>query len=352
MDIDTRNINGITYNGSQVTELWVDGVKAWPLGGYEGRYATLRILGNGDILWKNYGSGAVSKTISYSLDDGDTWTELTSSSEGARLSVNAGDSVMLKGTNATYAYGQLSDYVSFQGSTVPFSVEGNIMSLVYGDSFRGQTALESAYTFSNLFGNTEIVSAEHLVLPATTLAESCYRYMFNGCTSLTIAPTLPATALAVACYAFMFFNCTSLTEAPELPATTLASYCYQSMFNGCESLSAAPSLTATDLSPFCYSYMFKGTNLTESPELSAATLTIGCYSNMFYGCSSLGYIKCMATDISATDCTYNWLSGVSASGTFIKNSSMSGWTSGDSGIPNGWEIINDDGTRAGYSFED
>jgi hypothetical protein len=74
-----------------------------------------------------------------------------------------------------------------------------------------------------------------------TLADHCYSYMFNGCTSLTTAPSLPATTLAHSCYYYMFNGCTSLTTAPSLPATTLADYCYSYMFNGCTSLTTAPS---------------------------------------------------------------------------------------------------------------
>ena len=37
----------------------------------------------------------------------------------------------------------------------------------------------------------------------------------------------------------MFYNCTSLTTAPELPATTLAEYCYKYMFQNCSSLTKA-----------------------------------------------------------------------------------------------------------------
>ena len=36
----------------------------------------------------------------------------------------------------------------------------------------------------------------------------------------------------------------------------------------------------------------------------------------------LNYIKCLATDISATDSTYNWVSGVASSGTYVKDSSL------------------------------
>ena len=111
----------------------------------------------------------------------------------------------------------------------------------------------------------------------------------------------------------MFRGCTSLTSAPELPATTLAFYCYGYMFFGC-------------------------TSLTSAPELPATTLTYSCYSSMFYGCSLLNYIKCLATDISASNCLSDWVRGVASSGTFVKAASMTSWTTGTSGIPNGWTV--------------
>jgi hypothetical protein len=48
------------------------------------------------------------------------------------------------------------------------------------------------------------------MLPATTLAESCYKSMFSGCTGLTTF-ILPATELARSCYSHMFEGCTGLT---------------------------------------------------------------------------------------------------------------------------------------------
>ena len=86
--------------------------------------------------------------------------------------------------------------------------------------------------------------------------------------------------------------------------------------------------------------MFDGcTNLTTAPVLPATTLAVNCYRYMFNGCSSLNYIKCLATDISASNCTGNWVNGVAASGTFVKNSSMS-WGTGVDGIPSGWTVEN------------
>ena len=59
---------------------------------------------------------------------------------------------------------------------------------------------------------------------------------------------------------------------------------------------------------------------------------------MFDGCTKLNYIITYATDISASYCTYQWVRGVAESGTFIKDSKMTSWTTGDSGIPNGWTV--------------
>ena len=178
-------------------------------------------------------------------------------------------------------------------------------------------------------------------LPATTLATSCYRDMFYNCTSLTVAPELPATTLEYQCYNSMFYGCTKLTQAPVLPANSLANRCYYYMFEGCSSLTTAPELPATTLAQDCYNSMFSNcTSLTIAPELPAEILDSGCYSYMFYGCTKLKYIKCLATDISATNCTKNWVDGVAATGTFVKSLNMSEWTTGISGIPTGWKVLN------------
>ena len=86
--------------------------------------------------------------------------------------------------------------------------------------------------------------------------------------------------------------------------------------------------------------MFYGcTSLTTAPELPATTLAEYCYNYMFIDCTNLNYIKCLATDISASNCTNNWVYGVqTTSGTFIKNSSMSSWTTGVNGIPSNWTV--------------
>ena len=190
-------------------------------------------------------------------------------------------------------------YVSFNSQTTSFSanslrywtiscnkdydISGNLMSLIANNSL---TDSEFIYLFAN---STTLINASGLTLSATTLATNCYYGMFQGCTSLETAPSiLPATTLPGSCYSFMFKDCSSLTRGPELPATTLTKQCYNSMFNNCQ---------------------------------------------------SLNYIKCLATDISATNCTSMWLYNVPVTGTFVKNPNMSSWTSDYNGIPSGWTVV-------------
>ena len=277
--------------------------------------------------------------IDYSLDSGATWTTLSNGNATPRIT--AGSSILWKanGLTPTSSIG-----IGTFSSAANFVAEGNVMSLLYGDNFENQTSLSGKdYALRNLFnGCTSLISIENLVLPATTLAKYCYGSMFYRCTSLTTAPELPATTLAENCYNNMFYGCTSLTTVPSdlLPATTLAKRCYYSMFYGCTGLTTPPQLPATALITGCYYSMFyNNSSLTTSPVLPALTLVQDCYRQMFYNCRKLNKIICLATNISASNCTNNWVSNVAASGTFYKASGMSSWTTGNSGIPTSWTLV-------------
>ena len=193
--------------------------------------------------------------------------------------------------------------------------------------------------YSGMFSScTSLVNAP--TLPATTLVSDCYFRMFSSCTSLVNAPTLPATKLASQCYYEMFSDCKALTTTPTLSVTNLADYCYNGMFQYCSSLTTAPALPATKLTTGCYKNMFSScSSLTTAPELPATTLANKCYDYMFGNCSKLNSITVHAGDISASDCTNNWLYNVASSGTF-NNMGFAPFSKGASGIPNGWtEVI-------------
>ena len=276
---------------------------------------TFNILSAGTINW-TASDAYIAKTIDYKLNNGE-WISITSNTSSSAPTINVveGDKIQFRGNNTQYAITE-SYYNSFSASTASFEAEGNIMSLIYGDDFKNRLTISSNFAFTGLFqGCVNLVSAENLILPATTLASNCYRSMFDGCTSLIKVPKLPANSLADSCYNNMFQGCASLTKAPELPATTLANYCYSHMFDGCTSLTIAPALPATTLANYCY-------------------------FNMFYNCYSLNYIKCLAENISANSCTSLWVSGVALTGTFVKAASMNDWTTGGDGIPKGWTVEN------------
>ena len=267
---------------------------------YQEKYLTTEALGRGTIsfnILQSMNTDMIT-SISYSLDNGETWTTTNNTnnkSENLQISinVNTGDKVLWKGDAIQTGFFDEDDWGgavgSFFSSNCRFNAYGNVMSLLYGDDFDNETNLNNkdaifAALFYDYIGNEtcKIVSAENLILPATTLVDNCYSYMFLNCTSLTTAPELPATTLTQYCYNYMFSGCTALTTAPVLPATTLASRCYQFMFEGCTSLTTAPELPATTLANNCYQYMFQGcTALTTAPELPATTLANNCYQYMF-----------------------------------------------------------------------
>ena len=151
--------------------------------------------------------------------------------------------------------------------SAPCYLYGNIMSLVSSKNFERVKALEADLTFATLFEDNANVRSKKdmpLLLPATALTDSCYKFMFCGCSGLTVAPRLPAEKLAEACYSNMFRGCKSLQSAPALPATELKAWCYSQMFLDCE-------------------------NLAYPPKLPAKKFAEGCYARMFVGCASLAY---------------------------------------------------------------
>jgi len=327
---------------------------------------TFKVITGGELSVKN-GNTQFSRNFEYSLNGGE-WVEFSLPTGTAALlitALTAGDEISFRRDNDNFSNAK------FVGDeTLKFNVYGNLMSMQYGSGFPGQTEirnLSKGYIFAHLFEGTGVVDASDLLLPSSALSEYCYEYMFSGCTDLMNAPELPATGLARDCYSHMFYNCNNLRKAPELPATMLADHCYEEMFNRCGSLTEIPELPATIMKNYCYRCMFQYcsglttipasalstttladycftamfaqcTNLTNAPDLLASALTNYCYYNMFTGCTNLNYIKCLAIDKTAYQCTYHWVLNVSPTGTFVKASGVT-WGSGTDGIPDGWTVI-------------
>lgn len=243
---------------------------------YEDRYFKLTAKQANSTVGLN--TKSTNQTLEYSTD-GSTWLEMTTATT---INLSSGDTVYLRGI--------LSSNNSSSNYT-QFNMSGNI---------------KASGNINYLWNKNN---------PNSVLKNWCGFNLFMSCTALTDASELelPSMTLAERCYSCMFIYASGLTEAPALPATTMANDCYRGMFQDCS-------------------------GLTTAPELPAATLAPRCYRSMFYACRNLSYIKCLATNISATDCTIYWTEKVNSSGTFVKASSMASWRRGNSGIPYLWTI--------------
>lgn len=273
----------ITFNNNDVLVLKWNGTTVWEKNTIPNHLA---FIATSSGTFTFVGSDRTNR-ISYSIDSGETW-----STEANSVSINVqnGDLVLWKGE--MYSQGLMfgGGGIGQFGGTASFEAQGNILSLEYGDNFEGQTSFNTNVggDFEDLFNGSNITSAENLELPCETLNEGCYYQMFYGCSGLTVAP--------------------------ELSSTTLADYCYGSMFRGCS-------------------------GLTTAPDLLCETLVSNCYDHMFAQCSSLDYIQMIATDITAPYCLYNWVDGVAASGTFVKDKNMTTIPIDSvNGIPQGWTV--------------
>ena len=238
-------------------------------------------------------------------------------------------------------------------------------SLKYGPS---NMCIGAAYMFKNC---TSLVDA-----PVCTNGFcGCGYSMFEGCTSLVNVPDIYAYSFKLDDHVYksqdisctnMFKNCTSLVDAPDIYVTTSwnysVSHAADGMFEGCTSLTKAPNLYGhsdsfaymfkdctslvnppvvfCDICPNCES-MFKGcTSLTKAPDLYSGQPN---YKHMFEDCTSLHSIKMLADRI-----TYNqpyayltyWVNNTPVHGSFTKNIETTYLTTGNSGIPTGWDVDN------------
>ena len=255
--------------------------------------------------------------IQYSLDDGETWTKYT-----IAFTLKANQVACIKGSRTNYKNEKANDQwwnpddkPIFKANKLCY-ISGNIMSLLSDEDHLTESAFQGAFSRGgNAVTYIDIDPDDPLILPATELAPRCYMRMFHNCTSLTTAPTFTVEETAEKCCYNMFRKCTKLSHVGsiELPAMTLSIDCYREMFREC-------------------------TNLKSAPILPAPTLVQECYRQMFSS-SGIKSIVCLATDISATNCLNEWVSGVPSSGTFYTAPGMTNaFPSGSHGIPSGWEV--------------
>ena len=216
-------------------------------------------------------------SVSYSTDDGETWTTVNNVDnvaksvyvDGQAIDL-AGGIVLFKGVAKQYSNNNKFCYFAQSFGDDGCKIYGNILSMFYGDDFLDYVSFpeNSTYNCARMFtqdtnGYYLIISdVSNLILPVLT-TEGCYMNMFD--------------------------DQSNITKTPLLPALTLSKKCYATMFDNCE----------------------------------------------------LDYIQMLATDISAEDCLSSYIDdgSVAENGTFVKNKNMTveklRWV-----IPTGWTVLN------------
>jgi hypothetical protein len=289
--------DGIIVNGSagQSTE-------------YSGSYLALKAV-DGDILFKYTVHDPVLSTYSYSYptyryseDGGSTWNNLI---KDESIPIFNGNTILIELSGREYHY--ILPYLTEEmgGEDISYYVEYNGMYTSEDDS--GWDASGSTFEDNILYTKfviEKVDSGSNAKVEAYGSLDSVKAGGGSGDGSC----------------AFLFKDCTLLTKAPKLHGESSirespGEYSFYRTFDGC-------------------------TNLIEAPRIDYLSTNECCYKKMFYGCSKLSKIEARyISDISATNCTSEWLHGVSSSGINIFNSSYAlkdAWETGSSGIPSGW----------------
>lgn len=248
---------------------------------WEKQYLTFIPVEDAIFTWAER---ATSGHLEYSLNGGQTWVTIANGE--STPTITARNKVIWRGNLVPYNNNSNGGIGTFS-ATGKYNACGNVMSLLFYNDYYG-SVLSVNNSLRSLFENdTNILTPP--ILSSKRLKDYCYSRMFRGCTSLITAPDLPVKGLPNGCYYSMFYNCSSLISAPELPAKTIT---YES------------------------------------------------YRIMFKGCKNLNYVKCLATNIQKGG-NDSWLNNVSSAGIFVKAAGMEDWTTGESGIPLGWNVVDD-----------
>ena len=265
-------------------------------------------------------------------------------------------------------------------ATNNFSIGGNIMSLLEGESY-GESGEPGDYALSMLFANSiHLIGATNLSFSGIGIVGSrsfekfcynavnlvnapsslfgdvleldgdyCFKDMFRGSgITRTYNYSTPKTIISngsVGAFEGMFSYITSITtidprtiNTEELRGT--ATDLFKNMFvletiNNTALNVKEMKLALDPIPEGAYYGLFKNRNISKSPTLEAAVVGENGYRDMFSGCSNLSEITCFATTLD-TNATTGWATGVNATGTFFYKD-LTIWTTGSAnGIPSGW----------------
>lgn len=217
-----NTLQNIIFNGNDVQRIVYNSVEIWrKVEPFENQYLTIECIEGGtfsfDGTWVR--TNATYDITLYYSKNGGAWTEIHSTTP-TTFSCLSGDKFRFKGINDAISpmvdTKQTANTFRFFTGGGDFKVYGNVMSVLFGDNFKNATLTTGTndYAFKDLFNemnitNNSLTDVENLILP-DILTPNCFRAMFQY-SNISSAPVLRATTLVDSCYRFMFNYCSKLS---------------------------------------------------------------------------------------------------------------------------------------------
>ena len=286
--------------------------------------------------------------IHYTINNGAEQTIAKNTTGAYDIEVKKGDVVQFYSLNTSLGGGSTvagargttravddgAKYINIRPS-MKTEIYGNVMSLLKGkDNLESATALEAKNAFYGLFAGAEklVNNTERLlVLPATTLTESCYQDMFNGCKGIEKAPELPAPKLEKNCYQEMFYDCAKLNHVKCLATDIKAENCTKDWLGkaGTEAtetkvLESVVDMTKNSDDGVPTSWMAQKIVAVTGIKLDKTELALSV--------GSVGQLKATVDPSDATDKTVTWTSDKPSIATVDANGNVTGVAAGTATI--------------------
>lgn len=273
---------------------------------------------------------------------------------------------LLQGQVGTAQFGNYALEGLFKNVTQLESV-GDIMPQIIG-GVNAPSSWSTGYRYSSLFENTGIVEIPNNFLKETALGNPClglYHRMFFGCTKLTTIPRdlfiNQSSGPSSYIYQAMFQNCSNLEAAADIYLQSQSFMATNSMYRGCKKITDVKVFTKTLGSNHCMQYFVADCDNLQSIDFDINRVTHwGASANVMLNCKNLTKVSIKVktweheqTTVTDKGAYYDWMKGVSPTGTFICPKELADATDGyydEEGnfvagvgrsadtIPVGWEI--------------
>ena len=261
---------------------------------------------------------------------------LTAQQAGSTVKLTATGSPTVSGLH--YRLGKSGTWLAYTiGNTITLSNVGD--SVQFWNSAETLSSSTSAYV---QFSGTGLFSCrgnlQSMLNYINSAPDYCFAYLFRYF-PMANTPEMPAETLREYAYTSLYRDNPYLTLTEDLPAVLVPNYAYGNMYAG-SGVIMPPKIKATQYLVGSLAGMFSGcTGLLEAPKLLPTMISNSCLLLAFNNCSNMTKIEVNFTSWGTGDPTSNWVSGVAASGTFIKPSALPEEYGVDK-IPSGWTVVN------------